>query len=601
MSAQVSSTPVQAEFPPQTAAPQANFRWLWRYLVRYKWSAILSITSGMIGGAATAAGPYFIGRVIDDLRRGEGIDRIGMDIFIFLGISLLVTIAFFGQRLYSGYVAYSVDISIRSDLFGNLLTLDQGFYQRHPVGDLISRMHSDIENIWRLMAITFTRIGSAVFTLFTAFILLAVVNLPLALVVFVTLSISTRFQFWAGKALTPMFEKVQDQAGVMSALVQDSVSGIQTIKTFHREAGAAQKYAAANREYRQRWLYFRRRNEPVGMLPNMISETTAGIVVLFGGILTLNGAMSLGNFAQFLIYLNYISQALLQIGTIYQRFQTTRGALRRLTPLLSIPGIRDAADAQPLPSPQGAITLEKVSVDLWGKRLLKDISLHIPAGKTVAFVGPTGCGKTLLVSLLARILDPVEGRILIDSVDVRQIRLSDLRQAVAYVPQNTFLFSQPLHFNVKMSRENLENEALLRAVLIAGVAKDLPQLPNGIDTLVGERGVMLSGGQKQRVAIARALVHEPAILVLDDALSSVDTHTAAEILANLRQVLRTRTSIIIAHRVATVKDADCIYVMDDGRIVEQGNHDELIALNQRYARMVERELREETEKDFENE
>jgi ATP-binding cassette subfamily B protein len=234
-------------------------------------------------------------------------------------------------------------------------------------------------------------------------------------------------------------------------------------------------------------------------------------------------------------------------------------------------------------------------VETDGVTLLHDIDLHIPAGSIYAVVGPTGCGKTLLVNLLARVLDTVEGRVLIDGHDVRAVHLEDLRANIAYVPQSSFLFSRTLEANVRMGKPDITDEELQRAITISRISNDLPQLPHGLHTIVGEKGVMLSGGQKQRVAIARALVRDPVILVLDDALSSVDTHTAADILAGLRSVLHTRTSLIIAHRIATVKDADCIIVMNNGRIIEKGTHEALIARGGFYARMVERELKEDGE------
>jgi ATP-binding cassette subfamily B multidrug efflux pump len=569
--------------------PQADLQWLARFVYAHRLAAAGSVISGIVGGIGTALQPYLIGKIIDDIGRGTSTDLLLREALLFLGIMLVVLVAFFGQRQLSGTVVYNATYDIRRALFYHMLTLDQGFYQHYQTGDLIARMNGDVEMIWRLLALFFLRIGSAVVLLIGAFILLGGISLPLTVIVFVVLTISTAFQLRAGRILTPVFERVQDQAGAISAYVQDTVSGIQSIKTFGREADASRRFGVENQEYRRRWLHFKRRNEPVGMLPNAISETTAGIVVLFGGVLTVNGQMTLGNFTQFLLYLGFISTVLLQLGTIYQRYQQTRGALLRLTPLLQAPTITDAPDALPLENPRGDIRLDHVTLELGGKVLLQDISMHIPSGQTVAVVGPTGCGKTLLINLLARVFDPTSGRVLIDGLDVRKLKLADLREAIAYVPQTTFLFSQPLHHNVRMSHAELDDEALLQAIHISRISNDLPQLPQGLETLVGERGVMLSGGQKQRVAIARAIVHDPAILVLDDALSSVDTHTAADILGNLRGVLRARTSLIIAHRIATIKDADVIYVMDGGRIVEQGAHQDLIALGGLYTRMVERE------------
>ncbi len=576
----------------QTLPPRriADARWFAHYLLHNRLPMVIAVSAGVVGGIADAMQPFLIGLIIDHVTRGLSMEQIAADIGVLIAFSLITLAAFYGQRYFSGLVAYKTHHEMRNDIFENMLTLDQQFYSRFPTGDLIARLHGDLQYVWRVLAIGLNRSGSAIAGLVFTFVLLATVDLTLTVVVFVVLAVSTAFQMIAGLAITPLSEKVQDQQGVLAALVQDSASGIQTLKSFGRERDAARAFYEQNVKLRRTWLYFKRRYEPVGMLPQAIAQTAAGVVVVVGGYQTLNGQMTLGNFTQFLLYLTLIARSLLELGMIYQRTMQTRGALKRVTPLLQEAAIVDAPEAVAMPHVRGDVEFRGVSYRVGGKTLLKDINLTIRAGQTVGLVGATGCGKTTLVNLLARVMDVTSGEVRIDGVDVRRIRLEDLRRAVTYVPQNTFLFSRPLHENIRMGKSDVTNEELEEAVRISRLSSDLPQLPDGLNTLVGEKGVMLSGGQKQRVAIARALVRDPSILVLDDALSSVDTRTAADILSGLKHVLRSRTSIIIAHRVATVKDADLIVVMDEGRIVEQGTHAELIARGGLYAHMVEREL-----------
>jgi ATP-binding cassette subfamily B protein len=275
---------------------------------------------------------------------------------------------------------------------------------------------------------------------------------------------------------------------------------------------------------------------------------------------------------------------------VYQRWQQAKAALNRLAPLMQPTQIESKPDAVPMREVKGEIRFEGVGLELDGATVLDGVDLTIRAGEVVAIVGATGSGKTQLVNLLARVNDPTRGRVLLDGVDVRDIVLDDVRWLVSYVPQSTFLFSKTLRENILMGLEQADEMALAEAVEISKLSNDLPRLPKGLDTMVGERGVMLSGGQKQRVAIARAILRDPSVLVLDDALSSVDTHTAADILAGLRRVFKTRTSLLIAHRVATVKDADRIIVMENGRVVEDGTHETLMKTGGFYAKLVQREM-----------
>lgn len=588
-----------APMPPPAAAPEtANLAWLIRFITGHKRALVGALAFGVMAGFTTALEPFFIGTIIDDVNAGGGMDVVVRDVALLVLFGIFTVIAFYAQRYYSGEIAYGVNYDLRGRLFGRLLRQDQNFYDHFATGDLISRVNSDTEMVWRLMVLFFLRFASSLTLLVFTFTLLATVDLRLTAIVFVVLAISTTFQIGAGAAIVSLFERVQAQAGRMASFVQDSISGVLTIKTFGREAGVSQAFARHNAEYRRIWLRFKRRNEPVGMLPNMISQLTTGIVVLFGGILTVQGELTLGNFTQFLLYLGLISSALLNLGTIYQRLQQARGALTRLTPILQLPGIRSPERAITTVPPHADIVFDHVSLVLGGMRVLDDVSLTIPPRTTVAFVGATGSGKTLLLNLLARVYDVTGGEVRVGGHDVRAYDLDALRSAIAYVPQETFLFSETLAANIRMGVDGLEEEALGWSADMSRLANDLPQLPQGLDTLVGEKGVMVSGGQRQRIAIARALVRKAQILALDDALSSVDTHTSADILRNLRTVLHERTSLIVAHRIATVKDAGLIVVMDDGRIVEQGSHSDLVARGGVYAAMVQRELRRDDEPPF---
>ena len=584
--------------PPAVTSETANLRWLIGFIAGHRGALAGALISGVIAGFTAAFEPFFIGMIIDDVNAGGAMDVIVRDVALLVLFGIFTVIAFFAQRYYSGEIAYGVNYDLRGTLFGRLLRQDRAFYDHYATGDLISRVNSDTEMVWRLMVLFFLRFASSLTLLIFTFVLLATVDLRLTAIVFVVLAVSTTFQIGAGTAIVTLFERVQAQAGRMASFVQDSISGVLTIKTFGREAGASRAFAQKNAEYRRIWLRFKRRNEPVGMLPNMISQLTTGIVVLFGGILTVQGTLTLGNFTQFLLYLGLISSALLNLGTIYQRLQQARGALFRLTPILQLPEVRSPEPAIMQVPPHAEVVFDRVSLTLGGVQVLDDVSLHIPPRTTVAFVGATGSGKTLLLNLLARVYDVTEGSVQIGGHDVRAYDLEALRGSIAFVPQETFLFSETLAANIRMGVDELEAEALGWSADMSRLANDLPQLPQGLDTLVGEKGVMVSGGQRQRIAIARALVRKAQILVLDDALSSVDTHTSADILRNLRTVLHERTSLIVAHRIATVKDASLIVVMERGRIVETGSHSQLLARGGVYAAMVERELRRDDEPPF---
>jgi len=319
------------------------------------------------------------------------------------------------------------------------------------------------------------------------------------------------------------------------------------------------------------------------------------LVLAFGGILIISHRLSIGQYVQFIVYLGLLSNAATQLSRALERLQQGSAAASRIGEvLLRQPRVADAPDAISPPI-RGAIRFEGVGVRHEGRWVLRDVTLDIPAGTTLGVVGATGAGKSTLLSLLSRVYDPDEGRVLIDGHDIRQIKLAALRRAIGYVPQETLLFGMSLRENIAFEGTAIQDEHIHTAMRIARLSNDLPQLPQGLATIVGERGTTLSGGQRSRAAIARALVRDPALLVLDDSLSNVDAHTAAQILSELQATRRGRSTVIVAQRIASVRDADLIVVLDAGRVAERGTHQSLLAQDGLYAAMFRRELQQAEE------
>ncbi len=326
-------------------------------------------------------------------------------------------------------------------------------------------------------------------------------------------------------------------------------------------------------------------------LMTLLIGLTTAIVLLVGGQAVASGRLTLGEFVQFNAYLGVLGWPMISLGWTVTLYQQGSASMARIAEILHrAPGITNVTEPASVTSIRGDVRFEDVGVRYGDRWIVRNISFQVPPGGSLAIVGATGAGKTTLVNLIARVRDPSEGRVLVDGQDVRELPLELVRQNVGYVPQDTFLFSVPLRENVAFGRPNPSPDEFDDALLVSQLVNDLPQFPEGMDTMLGERGVTLSGGQKQRTAIARAVLRDPTILVLDDALSSVDTHTAAEILRHLRRVMHGRTTIIIAQRIATVKDADQILVLGDGAIVERGTHGDLVQLNGLYSAMYRREL-----------
>jgi ATP-binding cassette, subfamily B, multidrug efflux pump len=512
-----------------------------------------------------------------------------------VGLVLLAAlVAFFRYllRMLTGEIAAGITYRMSQDLFHRLLLFDQETRQQYGTGDLLSRGTSDFIYIWRFYSAGFQMSMHALFLLLIGCALMAITSVPLAVMVLVVLVLSILLQVRLGGILERSFAQVQQEMAKLSAFVQEHINAARMLTAYVQEGAAGVAFRAANERYVEKNLKFVLQSGAISPLASLVVRLAATVIVYVGGLMIIGGQLTLGQYVQFIVYLALLNNGAQQIADAFSRLQQGSAAAGRIGELLHRwPKIVDAPNALDAEL-TGHVRFEDVGV--WaedqGRWALRHINLDIPAGTTLGIVGPTGSGKSMLISLLGRIHDPDEGRVLIDGHDLREIKLSSLRTNVIYVPQESLLFSMPLRNNIALGVPETPDIRIYQAMDQARLSNDLSQLPRGLDSFVGERGTTLSGGQKQRTAIARAMVRNPKVLLLDDALASVDVKTAAEILHELRESRTQRSCIIVTQRLAAVQDADHIVVLDHGEIVEQGDHTTLLAQNGFYAEMYHREV-----------
>jgi ATP-binding cassette subfamily B protein len=398
------------------------------------------------------------------------------------------------------------------------------------------------------------------------------------------------------KRIHDRFEKVQEYFGTVSNRAQESLAGVRVIRAYTQEQPEIESFKRVNRESVNRNLSLIRLSGIFHPILQFFIGLGFIAVLWYGGSLTISGEITIGQFVQFTLYLGYLVWPMIALGWVINIFQRGMASMGRMHHIMSIePSIRDTDAQNAAIEIEGEIEFRDLTFNYGtaARPALEGINLRIAPGQTVAFVGSVGSGKSTLMNLVTRLLDAEPGQVLIDGRPIREIPLGALRASIGYVPQETFLFSETIAENIAFGVDNATQQEIERAAVEAGIAEDIVDFPRGYETLVGERGITLSGGQKQRTAIARALIRQPKILILDDSLSSVDTYTEEKILAHLRRIMRGRTSLIVSHRVSTVKDADLIVVLEDGRIAERGTHDSLINRGGLYAELYEKQLLEE--------
>ena len=577
-----------------------GLRFLLPYMRPYRNALIIGTVYAMIGAGASAFSPTLLGWGIDDLTNGIDAQKLALYALGLIVLSIIVAVLRYLLRMLTGDIAAGVSYRMSQDLYHRLLLFDYETRKKYGTGDLLSRATNDFIYIWRFYSAGFQMAMHSLFLLLIGASLMAITSPALAALVLLMLSISIFAQMRLGNILEQAFARVQAETGRLSAFSQEHLNAVRMLTAYAQEKAVGDHFREANKVFVQKNMDFIIRSGLVSPLPSLMVRVAATIIVLVGGLLIIQDQLTVGQYVQFIVYLNLLNTGAQQITDAFERLQQGSAAAGRVGEVLHLlPKINDAPDAGEPPL-QGGIRFDHVSVyaEEQARWILRDINLEIQPGATVGIVGPTGAGKSMLISLLGRIYDPDEGAIYLDGHDLRRIKLMALRRNVVYVLQETLLFSMPLRGNIALGAGETSDPQIYRAMEQARLTNDLPQLPKGLDSIVGERGATLSGGQKQRTALARALVRNPKVLILDDALASVDMHTSAQIIEELRHSATgagRRTSIIVSQRMAAVRHADKIVVLNEGRIVEEGDHDTLMAYNGLYAEMYHREMQQAEE------
>ncbi|MBX3026054.1 ABC transporter ATP-binding protein [bacterium] len=568
--------------------------YLRRYLVRYAVGGICLLITASLAMAV----PYLLKRGIDAIQRGEPF-RVAAELaaaIVVIAIVQAVTRTLSRALIFN--VGRDVERDLRADLFAHLQRLPLTYYQHQQTGDLMSRLVNDVTAIRMLLGVgVLNLVNTPIYYAYGLTIMLTLDPLLtlLSLLPFPVLLFAVKR---VSRTLMEQTMRVQEGLASLSSAVQENISGIQVVKAYAAEDVAVARFAHLNEAFTRQSVELARVRGRLMPLMKLAAGAGTLVVLWVGGWQVIGGRIGLGDLVAFIGYLNLLAWPTMALGWMLSIVQRGRAALLRLEHIFAtVPAIADAADAAPLPAVRGAVELRHVSFAYPspdnGHPVVNDLSLTLEAGQKLGIVGRTGAGKSSLVQLLPRLFDVSEGAVLLDGRDVRTLPLAQLRRAIAVVPQDPFLFSRRIRDNIAFALDNADPDTVRRAAEIAGVAADIEAFPQGYDTVVGERGITLSGGQKQRLTLARAIAAAPRVLVLDDALSSVDTRTEHAILARLREAMAGCTRIVIAHRVSTVMDADHIAVIDDGRIVELGTHAALVARDGLYAELYRQQQMEE--------
>ena len=571
--------------------------WLLHYLNKYRLNLLLGTVFVLIAVGFGVFVPRYVGHAIDDLKAG-GVtyDKLLRSVLIIVGSSVVSGIFLFFQRRTLINMSRYIEYDLRQDFYGHLQQLPLSFFQSRRTGDLMARATNDLGAVRMIAGPAIMYSEQTLFRLLIILPLMFQISVKLTLILLLTMPLVSLTVKYFGRQIHLRFEKIQEFFAEITARAQENLTGVRVVRAYAQEHAEIDEFARLNREYVARNLSLVRLSAVFRPLMAFTIGLGFAAILWVGGRETALGRMTLGEFTAFNLYLEQLIWPLIAMGYVTNMVQRGTASLKRMHEIMAIaPAIADAPNVRPLAALTGKIEFRHLTFRYAPDtpEVLRDIDLVIEPGQTVAFIGRTGAGKSTLMNLVPRLLDAAPGTILIDDRPIGELPLRQLRESIGYVPQETFLFSETLAENIAFGVNDERAADIARSATAAGLADDIRDFPKGYETLVGERGITLSGGQKQRTAIARAVIRQPQILLLDDALSAVDTYTEERILGQLRGVMHDRTALVVAHRISTVKHADLICVLDHGRIVERGTHDELMRLGGEYAELYERQLLEE--------
>ena len=573
------------------------YRRLLVYVNRYRAAFIAGFVCIVATTAIALAGPWVLKYAIDDLTTGVTTAKLRLYGSAILGLAAVGGIFRFLQRRIVIGASRDIEFDLRNDFFARLQLFEPAYFHRNRTGDLMSRATNDLNAVRMMIGPAIMYLSNTVLTFVAAIVLMLSLNRRLTLLSLIPLPILSIAVYYFGAVIHRRFDKIQEQLSDLSAVTQEALAGVRVVRAYRQEQFEIARFRVANDEYVRRNRKLIRVQGAFFPIMGLLMGVGALLVLWLGAQDVIDGRMTIGELVAFNSYLMMLAWPMIAFGWVTNLLQRGTASWKRMLDVLTAePAITDAGARAQVSSPdqiRGDIEFRHLTFAYGDRVVLRDISAVLPAGTTTAIVGATGSGKSTLLHLLPRLNDPPPGTVFLDGIDVRDLPLAVLRGAIGFVPQEPFLFSATIADNIAFGVAETRRDAVEQAAHVARLDKDLADFPKGYDTVVGERGITLSGGQKQRTAIARAVITDPKVLVLDDALSAVDTYTEEEILARLAAVMRSRTTIIVSHRVSTVRSADQILVLDDGAIIERGTHDQLVARNGVYAELYRKQLLEE--------